>query len=160
MTRYFFIYFLWKLRFCQLWGALSDERTGLSFSYASLGCQVKVKVTLKLTVSQSVCLDVEPRSVVCGSQWVMAVHSVLRASQRELIWCLPFPFSFLYNPIFRISRWFLAFLIRHEDGSSMFFRKVDWLPSDYKVLYILFTCLISICIFPPFLQFILFYKCS
>jgi hypothetical protein len=56
-----------------LWGALSDERTGLSFVYAAGSCQrslswfrvpwdsqVKVKVTLRLTVSQSVSLGVEP----------------------------------------------------------------------------------------------------
>jgi hypothetical protein len=39
-----------------MWGALSDERTGLSF--ARLG--IKVKVTLRLTVGQSVSLGVEP----------------------------------------------------------------------------------------------------
>jgi hypothetical protein len=31
------------------------------------------------------------RSVVCDSQWVLALHSVLRASQRVLNLCLPFP---------------------------------------------------------------------
>jgi hypothetical protein len=110
------------------------------------------------------------RSVVCRSQWVLAVHSVLRASQRELSCCLPFLSCFLYNPKFRqahcstfhlLSPWFLAFLILlHEDGGGIFFRNVDLLSTDYKALYILFTYFISICIFLPFLQFILFYKCS
>jgi hypothetical protein len=37
MTRYLFIYFfLWKLQSCQFWGALSDERSGLSFVSQSL----------------------------------------------------------------------------------------------------------------------------
>jgi hypothetical protein len=36
MTKYLFIYFLWKLRSCQFWGALSDERSGLSFVSQSL----------------------------------------------------------------------------------------------------------------------------
>jgi hypothetical protein len=44
-----------------LWGALSEERTGLSFVYAAAaGLLVKVKVTLRLTVSQSVSLGIEP----------------------------------------------------------------------------------------------------
>jgi hypothetical protein len=58
-----------------MWGARSDERSGLHSSvvagyrqrslsrYMTRGTQpllVKVKVTLRLTVSQSVCLGVEP----------------------------------------------------------------------------------------------------
>jgi hypothetical protein len=43
-----------------MWGALSDEKSGLQFSvfagYRQL--KVKVKVILRLTVSQSVCLGV------------------------------------------------------------------------------------------------------
>jgi hypothetical protein len=35
-TKYFFIYLLLKLRSCQFWAALSDERTGLSFVNQSL----------------------------------------------------------------------------------------------------------------------------
>jgi hypothetical protein len=41
-----------------MWGALSDERTGLPFARDSVN--IKVKVTLRLTVSQSVSLGVEP----------------------------------------------------------------------------------------------------
>jgi hypothetical protein len=37
-------------------------------------------------------------SVVCESQWVLAVNSVLQASQWELKCCLPFHCCFLYNP--------------------------------------------------------------
>jgi hypothetical protein len=39
------------------------------------------------------------RSVVSESQWVLTVHSVLRASQQELSCCLQFPTCFLYNPL-------------------------------------------------------------
>jgi hypothetical protein len=46
-----------------MWGSLSDERTGLPF-------QVKVKVTLRLTVSQSVSLGVEPRPDIYYSSTV------------------------------------------------------------------------------------------
>jgi hypothetical protein len=35
---------------------------------------------------------------VCDSQWVLAIHSVLQASQREMICCLLFPSCFL-SPI-------------------------------------------------------------
>jgi hypothetical protein len=85
MTRYLLLF--WQLRSSFLWGPLSDERTGLSFVYAAGPCQrnlsrvllllagsqlrystpstpahakVKVKVTLRLTVSQPVSLGVEP----------------------------------------------------------------------------------------------------
>jgi hypothetical protein len=44
----------WKLLSC-LWGGLSDERSGLSVVILSL----KFEVTLRLTVSQSVCLGIE-----------------------------------------------------------------------------------------------------
>jgi positive regulator of sigma E activity len=37
VTRYLF--FFLQLRVCFLWGALSDERTGLSFVYAAGSCQ-------------------------------------------------------------------------------------------------------------------------
>jgi hypothetical protein len=56
------------------------------------------------------------------SQWVLAFHSVLRASQRELTFCLPFPSCLLYNqkcqhadfPVCHLlSRWFLTrFILR------------------------------------------------
>jgi hypothetical protein len=41
------------------------------------------------------------RSVVCGTQWVLTVHSVLRPSQWGLTSYLPFPSSFPYKPKFR-----------------------------------------------------------
>jgi hypothetical protein len=41
------------------------------------------------------------RSVVWKSQWELAVHFVLRVSQRKLTCCLAFPSRFLYNPKFR-----------------------------------------------------------
>jgi hypothetical protein len=59
---------IWGLRpdlYCQtvagllMWDALSDERMGLSFDF-QLNEQVKVKVTLRLTVSQSVSPGVKP----------------------------------------------------------------------------------------------------
>jgi hypothetical protein len=68
---------IWGLRpdlyYCQtvagllMWGALSDERTDLSFASAISvirQSQVKVKVTLRLTVSQSVSLSVETVTVL------------------------------------------------------------------------------------------------
>jgi hypothetical protein len=50
------IYLCWTIAGLLTWGALSDERTGLSFD-----TRVSVRVTLRLTVSQSVCLGVELR---------------------------------------------------------------------------------------------------
>jgi hypothetical protein len=40
------------------------------------------------------------RTVMCEGQWVLAVQSVLRASQWELT-CCPFPSYFIYNPKFQ-----------------------------------------------------------
>jgi hypothetical protein len=54
MTRYLIRL---KVTVLSIWGALSDERSGLSFVSQ---VKVKVKVTLRLTVSQSVSLGVEP----------------------------------------------------------------------------------------------------
>jgi hypothetical protein len=56
---------------------------------------------------------------LCESQWVLAFHSVLRASQREPICCPKFSSCFLHNQKFRevhcsachlLSLWFLAWL--------------------------------------------------
>jgi hypothetical protein len=53
-----------------MWGAISDERAGLTFTIATVPRQrklsqvkVKVKVTLRLTVGQSVSLGVEPHTL-------------------------------------------------------------------------------------------------
>jgi hypothetical protein len=60
------------------------------------------------------------RSVASESQWELALHSDLRASQWGLISCLPYPSSFLHNPKFRqtdcsashlLSCWFHAWLL-------------------------------------------------
>jgi hypothetical protein len=48
------------------------------------------------------------RSVVCESQWVLAVHSVLWASRRELT-CSSIPSSFLYNP-----KWWQAVTLKNR----------------------------------------------
>jgi hypothetical protein len=57
------------------------------------------------------------RSALCESQWVLTVHSVLRANQWEPIYCFLFTSCFLYNPKFwqadysafhLLSGWFLV----------------------------------------------------
>jgi hypothetical protein len=58
LTRYCFLFKCLGLEFVvlSLWCTLSDERPRLSLCVLC----IRVRVTLRLTVSQSVCLDVEP----------------------------------------------------------------------------------------------------
>jgi hypothetical protein len=62
------------------------------------------------------------RSVVSESQWVLAVHSVLRASRWELTRCLPFPSCFLYNPKFRQADCAACHLLSRGLLSCLIFR--------------------------------------
>jgi hypothetical protein len=82
---------------------------------------------------------------VCESQWVLAVHSVLRANQRKPTCCLRFPSCFLYNPKFQQAHrsachllhagFLLGLFFEPEDGGAMFLRNLGWLSVDYTALY-------------------------
>jgi hypothetical protein len=84
----------------------------------------------------------------------MAVHSVLRAIQRELTCCLPFLSCFLHNPTFRQADFCICYLFHAgflldlifepEDGDSMLLRKVSvdfqrstrrYIPEDRNLHY-------------------------
>jgi hypothetical protein len=66
---------------------------------------------------------------------MLAVHSVLRASQQELNFCLPFPSCFLCNlklskPIALLATSFpaeylIGLFFNPEDGGDMLLRNVD-----------------------------------
>jgi hypothetical protein len=64
-----------------MWGALSDEKTGLLLAVISAQ---KIKVTLRLTVSQSVCLGVEPHVSSCLKVTVLGLPEFAAAALRCL----------------------------------------------------------------------------
>jgi hypothetical protein len=67
-TRYYFLSECCCLKFAVLflWGALSDERTDLSFVVQHVSGQSReVEVTLRLAVNQSICLGIEHPCATC-----------------------------------------------------------------------------------------------